>query len=139
MLSLQDMEQIKRDAAKITRRRFEDAAEDGSFTPTETPKADVVVEESETAHVMGKQESQEDESEVEKLRAQLKAKEEELKALKSDDGASESKAGPDETKTPRGRRAKQSEPVTEDGKTKSTEQDPKQAGVQHKAESGQAA
>lgn len=42
MLTLQDIEQIKRDAEKTTRRRFEDAAEEGAFVPTPTPTQDLI-------------------------------------------------------------------------------------------------
>lgn len=59
MLTMQDIEEIKRDAAKLTRRRFEDAADEGSFEPTPTPGADGDADASQTEeandadHVLG--------------------------------------------------------------------------------------
>ena len=54
MLTMQDIEQIKRDAEKAVKRQFEDAADEG-WTPTPTPEADGVdVHEAQNAnHVLG--------------------------------------------------------------------------------------
>lgn len=135
MLTRQDIEQIKRDADKLTRRRFEDAQEEGAFRPTATPETQTVVKEEETKHVLGEDTSGNDD-EVAKLRAQLEkveAENEELKSSKKQTrtAKSESKESSDQ---PQGTPAKQ----PEEGKPESAESDNPKGMKQHRSEGGRA-
>lgn len=61
MLTQQHIDEIKHDAEKITRRRFEDAAEEGAFVPTPTPgETGVADEQVDPDHVLGTSEQRED-------------------------------------------------------------------------------